>query len=97
VGIFSRQKYEEGTLRLWTGGSHSLPYAVKWRLGHQAGLDGQEWSELYKGPIESDEAAASVEAKKTMAFFDSQIEKLRKEGWETTGRDGRMVYFRRPI
>ncbi len=39
---------EEGTLRLWTGGSHSLPYAVKWRLGHQAGLDGQEWSELYK-------------------------------------------------
>ena len=49
MGIFSRQKYEEGTLRLWTGGSHSLPYAVKWRAGRQTGLDGQEWNELYRG------------------------------------------------
>ena len=97
MSIFSRQKYQEGTLRLWTGGIHSLAYAVKWRAGHQTGLDGQEWNELYLGPIESDEAAASAEAQKTMAFFDSQIEKLRKEGWEITGREGRLVYFRRPI
>lgn len=97
MGLFSKQKYVQGTLRLWTGGRHSLPYAVKWRAGYQAGLDGQEWNEMYRGPIESDESAASVEAKKATIFFDSQVEKLGKEGWEITGREGRMVHLRRPV
>ena len=96
MGLFSRQKYEEGTLRLWTGGAHSLPYAVKWRSGHQSVLDGKDWDELYKGPIESDEAAATKEAEKTIAFYQEEIERRRKNGWKVSGQEGRLVYFRRP-